>query len=69
MVIFDTAGAFRSMTSVEELEVLNKNKPHEILLVADAALGQKQLMLPTFHESGSGIVLTKVDDARVVSLS
>ena len=54
---------------VDELESLKKEiNPHEILLVADAALGQEAVnVAKTFHErlNLTGIVLTKVDgDAR-----
>ena len=54
---------------VGELEALKKEiDPHEILLVADAALGQEAVnVAKTFHERLQliGIILTKVDgDAR-----
>ena len=70
VIIFDTAGRLQIDDElVGELEVLNKEvNPHEILLVADAALGQEAVnVAKTFHErlGLSGIVLTKVDgDAR-----
>ena len=54
---------------VQELEDLkNQINPHEILLVADAALGQEAVnVAKTFHDrlNLTGIVLTKMDgDAR-----
>ena len=70
VVIFDTAGRLQIDDElVHELELLKKEvNPHEILLVADAALGQEAVnVAKTFHErlSLTGIVLTKVDgDAR-----
>ena len=70
VVIFDTAGRLQIDDDlVAELELLKKEvDPHEILLVADAALGQEAVnVAKTFHErlSLTGIVLTKVDgDAR-----
>ncbi len=70
VVIFDTAGRLQIDDDlVGELELLKKEvDPHEILLVADAALGQEAVnVAKTFHErlSLTGIVLTKVDgDAR-----
>ncbi|MBN38672.1 MAG: signal recognition particle protein [Opitutae bacterium] len=70
VVIFDTAGRLQIDDDlVKELELLKKEvDPHEILLVADAALGQEAVnVAKTFHErlSLTGIVLTKVDgDAR-----
>ena len=70
VVIFDTAGRLQIDDElVRELELLKKEvNPHEILLVADAALGQEAVnVAKTFHErlSLTGIVLTKVDgDAR-----
>ena len=69
-VIFDTAGRLQIDDDlVRELELLKKEvNPHEILLVADAALGQEAVnVAKTFHErlSLTGIVLTKIDgDAR-----
>ena len=70
LVIFDTAGRLQIDDDlVDELESLKKEiNPHEILLVADAALGQEAVnVAKTFHErlNLTGIVLTKVDgDAR-----
>ncbi|MDC0157923.1 signal recognition particle protein [Verrucomicrobia bacterium] len=70
VIIFDTAGRLQIDDElVHELELLKKKvDPHEVLLVADAALGQEAVnVAKTFHErlSLTGIVLTKVDgDAR-----
>ena len=70
VVIFDTAGRLQIDDElVGELEILNREvNPHEILLVADAALGQDAVnVAKTFHEKLglTGIILTKVDgDAR-----
>ncbi len=70
LVIFDTAGRLQIDDDlVSELEALKKEvDPHEILLVADAALGQEAVnVAKTFHErlNLTGIVLSKVDgDAR-----
>jgi len=70
IIIFDTAGRLQIDDDlVSELEALKKEiDPHEILLVADAALGQEAVnVAKTFHErlNLTGIVLTKVDgDAR-----
>ena len=70
VVIFDTAGRLQIDDElVRELELLKEEiNPHEILLVADAALGQEAVnVAKTFHErlSLTGIVLTKIDgDAR-----
>jgi signal recognition particle subunit SRP54 len=70
VIIFDTAGRLQIDDElVHELELLKKEiDPHEVLLVADAALGQEAVnVAKTFHErlSLTGIVLTKVDgDAR-----
>jgi signal recognition particle subunit SRP54 len=70
VIIFDTAGRLQIDDElVYELELLKKEvDPHEVLLVADAALGQEAVnVAKTFHErlSLTGIVLTKVDgDAR-----
>ncbi len=69
-VIFDTAGRLQIDNDlIGELESLKKEiNPHEILLVADAALGQEAVnVAKTFHErlDLTGIILTKVDgDAR-----
>ena len=70
VLIFDTAGRLQIDDDlVSELELLKKEvNPHEILLVADAALGQEAVnVAKTFHErlNLTGIILTKVDgDAR-----
>ena len=70
VIIFDTAGRLQIDDElVGELEALKKEiDPHEILLVADAALGQEAVnVAKTFHErlQLTGIILTKVDgDAR-----
>ena len=70
VIIFDTAGRLQIDDElVHELELLKKKvDPHEVLLVADAALGQEAVnVAKAFHErlSLTGIVLTKVDgDAR-----
>lgn len=69
-IIFDTAGRLQiDEELVGELESLKKEiNPHEVLLVADAALGQEAVnVAKTFHEKLdlTGIILTKVDgDAR-----
>ena len=70
IIVFDTAGRLQIDDDlVSELEALKREvNPHEILLVADAALGQEAVnVAKTFHErlNLTGIVLTKVDgDAR-----
>ncbi len=70
LVIFDTAGRLQIDDElVNELENLKKKvEPHEILLVADSALGQEAVnVAKTFHErlGLTGIILTKIDgDAR-----
>ncbi len=70
LVIFDTAGRLQiDHELVEELERLKKEiDPHEILLVADSALGQEAVnVAQTFNErlGLTGIILTKIDgDAR-----
>ena len=70
LIIFDTAGRLQIDTDlIEEIKVLkNAVQPHEILLVADAALGQEAVNVAShFHEAVgcTGIVLTKLDgDAR-----
>jgi len=70
LIIFDTAGRLQiDEELVSELEDLKKQiNPHEILLVADAALGQEAVnVAKTFNErlGITGIVLTKMDgDAR-----
>lgn len=68
--IFDTAGRLQIDTDlVSEIKRLKDSiMPDEVLLVADAALGQEAVNIAqTFHEAVSctGIVLTKLDgDAR-----
>ena len=70
LVIFDTAGRLQIDDDlVDELRLLKREiDPHEILLVADSALGQEAVnVAKTFHEALTltGLVLTKVDgDAR-----
>lgn len=70
LVIFDTAGRLQIDDElVGELEkIKQKVDPHEILLVADSALGQEAVnVAKTFHErlGLTGIILTKIDgDAR-----
>ena len=70
LVIFDTAGRLQIDDDlVSELERLKKEiNPHEILLVADSALGQEAVnVAQTFNDrlGLSGIILTKIDgDAR-----
>lgn len=70
LVIFDTAGRLQIDNDlVEELVELKKTiQPDEVLLVADAALGQEAVNVAQhFHEAVAltGIVLTKLDgDAR-----
>jgi signal recognition particle subunit SRP54 len=70
LVIFDTAGRLQIDDElVGELENLKQEiNPHEILLVADSALGQEAVnVAKTFHErlGLTGIILTKIDgDAR-----
>lgn len=70
LIIFDTAGRLQIDDElVHELANLKKEiDPHEILLVADSALGQEAVnVAKTFHErlGISGIILTKIDgDAR-----
>ena len=70
LIIFDTAGRLQIDDDlVGELERLKAEvEPHEILLVADAALGQEAVnVAKTFHErlGLTGIILTKMDgDAR-----
>lgn len=70
VLILDTAGRLQIddqlMTELENLKKINK--PTEILLVADAMLGQQAVSVSeTFHQrlGLTGLVLTKVDgDAR-----
>lgn len=70
LVIFDTAGRLQiDEDLIEEIKRLKKAvQPDEILLVADAALGQEAVNVAKhFHEAVdcSGIILTKLDgDAR-----
>ncbi|HVU36901.1 MAG TPA: signal recognition particle protein [Opitutales bacterium] len=69
-LIFDTAGRLQIAADlIEEIKrVREAVKPDEVLLVADAALGQEAVNVArTFHEAVqlTGIVLTKLDgDAR-----
>ena len=69
-VIFDTAGRLQiDETLIAELKQLQaKVNPHEVLLVADSALGREAVdVAQRFHEAVSltGIILTKLDgDAR-----
>lgn len=70
LVIFDTAGRLQiDETLIEEIKRLRERvNPDEILLVADAALGQEAVNVAKhFHEAVglTGIILTKLDgDAR-----
>ncbi len=70
LTIFDTAGRLQIDSNlVDEIKRLKAEvQPHEILLVADAALGQEAVnVAKTFHEAVgvTGLVLTKLDgDAR-----
>ncbi|MDR1497522.1 MAG: signal recognition particle protein [Puniceicoccales bacterium] len=70
LIIFDTAGRLQvDVPLIEEIKKLNERvRPDEILLVADAALGQEAVnVAKTFHEALNltGIILTKLDgDAR-----
>lgn len=70
LIIFDTAGRLQIDTDlIEEIKDLkNAVQPDEILLVADAALGQEAVNVAKhFHEAVdvTGIILTKLDgDAR-----
>ena len=70
LIIFDTAGRLQIDTDlIEEIKALKEAvQPHEILLVADAALGQEAVNVAShFHEAVecTGIILTKLDgDAR-----
>jgi signal recognition particle subunit SRP54 len=70
VVLFDTAGRLQiDEDLIEEVRLLHKEvAPDEVLLVADAALGQEAVNVArTFHEALAltGIVLTKLDgDAR-----
>ena len=70
LIIFDTAGRLQvDADLIEEIKALKDEvQPHEILLVADAALGQEAVnVAKRFHEAVecTGIILTKLDgDAR-----
>jgi signal recognition particle subunit SRP54 len=70
LVIFDTAGRLQvDAALIEEIKALKAAvQPDEILLVADAALGQEAVNVAKhFHEAVqcTGIILTKLDgDAR-----
>lgn len=70
LIIFDTAGRLQiDGDLIEEIKQLKKAvQPDEILLVADAALGQEAVNVAKhFHEAVqcTGIILTKLDgDAR-----
>jgi len=70
LVVFDTAGRLQiDEDLIEEIKRLKEQvQPHEVLLVADAALGQEAVNVARhFHEAVAltGIVLTKLDgDAR-----
>lgn len=69
-ILFDTAGRLQiDENLIEEVKDLKKLiQPHEVLLVADGALGQEAVNVAThFHEAVdlTGIILTKLDgDAR-----
>lgn len=69
-LIFDTAGRLQvDAALIEEIKQVKREiSPDEILLVADAALGQEAVnVAKTFHEALglTGIILTKMDgDAR-----
>jgi signal recognition particle subunit SRP54 len=70
LIIFDTAGRLQiDEDLIEEIKLLKAEvQPDEILLVADAALGQEAVNVAKhFHEAVgcTGIILTKLDgDAR-----
>lgn len=69
LIIFDTAGRLQiDEDLIDEIKQLKEAvQPDEILLVADAALGQEAVNVAKhFHEAvGTGIILTKLDgDAR-----
>lgn len=70
LIIFDTAGRLQiDKDLIKEIQSLKSAvQPHEILLVADAALGQEAVNVAShFHEAVgcTGIILTKLDgDAR-----
>lgn len=69
-VIFDTAGRLQVDTAlIEEIKQVRKLiEPDEVLLVADAALGQEAVnVAKAFHEAVqlTGLIMTKMDgDAR-----
>jgi signal recognition particle subunit SRP54 len=69
-ILFDTAGRLQiDEALIQEIRDLKARvKPHEVLLVADGALGQEAVnVAKTFHEAVelTGIILTKLDgDAR-----
>jgi len=70
LLVFDTAGRLQIDSNlVDEIKRLKAEvQPHEVLLVADAALGQEAVnVAKTFHEAVqlTGLILTKLDgDAR-----
>ena len=70
LIIFDTAGRLQiDENLIEEIKRLRERvRPDEVLLVADAALGQEAVNVAKhFHEAVNltGIILTKLDgDAR-----
>jgi signal recognition particle subunit SRP54 len=70
LVIYDTGGRFQIDDElVSELAALKRTvKPQNVILVADAALGQESVSIAeTFHErvNLTGLILTKLDgDAR-----
>lgn len=70
VLIFDTAGRLQiDAELIEEIKKLRTRvEPHEVILVADAALGQQAVdVAKTFNEAVSltGVALTKLDgDAR-----
>ncbi|MDA0322361.1 MAG: signal recognition particle protein [Verrucomicrobia bacterium] len=70
LVIYDTGGRFQIDDElVSELAALKRVvKPHNVILVADAALGQESVAIAeSFHErvNLTGLILTKLDgDAR-----
>jgi signal recognition particle subunit SRP54 len=69
-ILFDTAGRLQiDEALIQEIKDLKARvKPHEVLLVADGALGQEAVnVAKTFHEAVelTGIILSKLDgDAR-----
>ena len=70
LVIFDTAGRLQiDETLIEEIKELRERvRPDEVLLVADAALGQEAVSVAKHFNDAvnlTGIILTKLDgDAR-----